>query len=198
MVWLWLGLWQCQDICQILMRFFSSLFLQAEFVQQLKTCDAIIVMYSLTDRISFHVAREILDDLANLGSVVCPVLLLANKMDLCQHRKVNFKKANFWWFLTKLQKPNTLCCKISGVPQRYTYRVLQTFQMKLIFLCVWAELAVLGSTKTALKFKYEIWIQCMGQDISLKSKRKNPWFKPWFNIFCTHNQVCVPQYKVNV
>ena len=40
--------------------------------------------------------------------------------------------------------------------QRYTYRVLQTIQMKLIVLCVWAEPAVLGSTKTALKFKYEI------------------------------------------
>ena len=40
--------------------------------------------------------------------------------------------------------------------QRYTYRVLQTIQMKLILLCVWAESAVLGSTKTALKFKYEI------------------------------------------
>ena len=40
--------------------------------------------------------------------------------------------------------------------QRYTYRVLQTIQMKLILLCVWAEPAVLGSTKTALKFKYEI------------------------------------------
>ena len=37
--------------------------------------------------------------------------------------------------------------------QRYTYRVLQTIQMKLILLCVWAEPAVLGSTKTALKFK---------------------------------------------
>ena len=36
------------------------------------------------------------------------------------------------------------------------YRVLQTIQMKLILLCVWAEPAVLGSTKTALKFKYEI------------------------------------------
>ena len=46
----------------------------------------------------------------------------------------------------------------SGLTQRYTYRVLQTIQMKLILLCVWsrAELAVLGSTKTALKFKYEI------------------------------------------
>ena len=43
-----------------------------------------------------------------------------------------------------------------GVAQRYTYRVLQTIQMKLILLCVWAEPAVLGSTKTALKFKYEI------------------------------------------
>jgi hypothetical protein len=38
----------------------------------------------------------------------------------------------------------------------YTYRVLQTIQMKLILLCVWAEPTVLGSTKTALEFKYEI------------------------------------------
>ena len=42
--------------------------------------------------------------------------------------------------------------------QRYTYRVLQTIQMKLVLLCAWAEPAVLGRTKTALKFKYEIWI----------------------------------------
>ena len=40
--------------------------------------------------------------------------------------------------------------------QRYTYRVLQTIQMKLILLWVWAEQAVLGRAKTALKFKYEI------------------------------------------
>ena len=40
--------------------------------------------------------------------------------------------------------------------QRYTNRVLQTIQMKLILLCVWAEPAVLSSTKNALKFKYEI------------------------------------------
>ena len=36
------------------------------------------------------------------------------------------------------------------------HRVLQTIQMKRILLCVWAEPAVLGSAKTALKFKYEI------------------------------------------
>ena len=40
--------------------------------------------------------------------------------------------------------------------KRYTYRLLQTIQMKLIILCVWAEPAVLDSTKTALTFKYEI------------------------------------------
>ena len=46
--------------------------------------------------------------------------------------------------------------KAAGKGQRYTYRVLQTIQMKLILLCVWAEPAVLGSTKNALKFKYKI------------------------------------------
>ena len=40
--------------------------------------------------------------------------------------------------------------------QRYTYRVLQTIQMQLVLLSVWAERAVLGSAKTALKFKREI------------------------------------------
>ena len=43
-----------------------------------------------------------------------------------------------------------------GYNQRYTYRVLQTIQMKLILLCVWAEPAGLGSTKTAPKNTYEI------------------------------------------
>ena len=43
-----------------------------------------------------------------------------------------------------------------GGKQRHTYRVLQTIQMKLILLSVWAERAVLGGAKTALKFKYEI------------------------------------------
>ena len=38
----------------------------------------------------------------------------------------------------------------------YIYSVLQTIQMKLILLCVWEEQVVLGSAKTALKFKYEI------------------------------------------
>ena len=42
--------------------------------------------------------------------------------------------------------------------QWYTYRVLQTIQMKLILLGVWAEWAVMGVVNTALKLKYEIWI----------------------------------------
>ena len=40
--------------------------------------------------------------------------------------------------------------------QRYTYRVFQTIQMKLILLWIWAEQGVLGRAKTVLKFKYEI------------------------------------------
>ena len=43
-----------------------------------------------------------------------------------------------------------------GLGQRYKYRGLQTIQMKLILLCVWAEPAVWGSAKTTLKFKREI------------------------------------------
>ena len=49
-----------------------------------------------------------------------------------------------------------LVVKTSSLLLRYTYRVLQTIQMKLILLCDWAEQAVLGSAKTALKFEYEI------------------------------------------
>ena len=70
---------------------------------------------------------------------------------------------------------------IEGLRQSYIYQLLQTIQMKLILLCVWAEPAVLGSTKTALKFKYKIQIgyysytiQCMGQFISFKSEINNP------------------------
>ena len=41
--------------------------------------------------------------------------------------------------------------QISALAQRYTYRVLQTIQIKLKLLCVWAEPAGLGSAKTAFK-----------------------------------------------
>ena len=43
-----------------------------------------------------------------------------------------------------------------GPTQKYTYRVLQTIQMKLIFLWVWVEQAIMGRAKTALNFKYEM------------------------------------------
>ena len=46
-------------------------------------------------------------------------------------------------------------CNVTFV-QRYTYRVLQPIQMNLTLLWVWAEWAVLGRAKTALKFKYDI------------------------------------------
>ena len=69
--------------------------------------------------------------------------------------KVILFEINCTIFYTNLHE---LFCQIISwtTGQRYTYRVLQTIQMKLILLCVWAELAVLGSTETAPKFKYEI------------------------------------------
>ena len=54
-----------------------------------------------------------------------------------------FSKPNKWYF-----QPN--------FRDIHKYKVPQTVQMKLTLLCVWAEQAILGSAKTALKFKYEI------------------------------------------
>ena len=56
------------------------------------------------------------------------------------------------------QKPPLSNFIVSGPEYVSTdiHRVLQTIQIKLILLCVWAEQVVWGSTKTALKFKYGI------------------------------------------
>ena len=60
-----------------------------------------------------------------------------------------------WFQIWLYQSPELLSYALLYFGQRYTHRVLQTIQMKLILLCVWAERAILVSTKT---FKYEIWI----------------------------------------
>ena len=82
-------------------------------------------------------------------------------------------------FLLFIEVSNNLF--FSNYLQSYIYQVLQTIQMKLILSCVWAEPAVLGSAKTALKFIYKIQIgyysytiQCKGQFISFKSEINNP------------------------
>ena len=61
-------------------------------------------------------------------------------------------------FIQIYKKSNEIFWRIAALAQRYIYRVLQTIKIKLILLCVWAEPAILDITKTALKFKYEIWI----------------------------------------
>ena len=64
----------------------------------------------------------------------------------------------FGWYyegLVLLKLADTVLILIN-IGQSFIYQVLQTIQMKLILLCVWAEPAVLGSAKTALKFIYEI------------------------------------------
>ena len=67
-------------------------------------------------------------------------------------KKLRKNKAEKWELVGYLDE--ILIHPIKGCRQRYIYRVLQTIQMKLILLWVWAERAVLGRDKTALKFKY--------------------------------------------
>ena len=58
--------------------------------------------------------------------------------------------------LSEIKPPLVKTMEFLSLSQSYIYQVLQTIQMKLILLCVWAEPAVLGSAKTALKFIYKI------------------------------------------
>ena len=51
------------------------------------SANVIVVLYSITDRGSFHVAREILQSIRANGSTD-PILLLANKSDLSHLRQV--------------------------------------------------------------------------------------------------------------
>ena len=99
-----------------------------------------------------------------------------------------------------LYKPNAVLGIRSWSHFFYQCRVIpkiyiecsKRFKWNSELLCVWVEPAVLGSTETALKFKYanKHTTQCMGQDISLQSEKKKG-FKPWFNIFADKfNCVC--------
>ena len=69
------------------------------------------------------------------------------------HAEMQLQSRSLWLEARKIAIP---IGKFYQPRQRYTYRVLQTIQMKLILLWVLTEQAVLGSAKTALKFKYEI------------------------------------------
>ena len=66
-------------------------------LSRLRAADAVVVMYAVTDRVSFHEAREALEAMrqeededgeGEEDEVDVPVLLLANKVDLSHLRKV--------------------------------------------------------------------------------------------------------------
>ena len=80
--------------------------------------------------------------------------ILSEKYQRCTPTKIMKYKGHFIKEYTN--SILILYYEISVQSQRYIHRVLQTIQMKLILLWVWAEPAVLGRAKTALKFKYEI------------------------------------------
>ena len=66
------------------------------------------------------------------------------------------KSALLNWYSSMKKKMGKIPMIFDIESRDITYRVLQTIQMKLILLCVWAEPAVLGSAKTALKFKFKV------------------------------------------
>ena len=83
--------------------------------------------------------------------------MISNLMIIDRHSILKVSKFQKQIFLFSVPPKNEQdYFLISALAQRYTHRVLQTIQMKHILLCVWAERAILGSAKTALKSKYEI------------------------------------------
>jgi hypothetical protein len=62
----------------------------------------------------------------------------------------------------------------------------------------------LSSAKTALKFKYKISIgynknnSMYGAGYKLEEKKITHDLNHDLTFYCTHNQLCVPQYEVNV
>ena len=66
----------------------------------LETADAIVAVYSIVDRNSFHLVRELLDwmtsdeeevtSLFDPPCITCPVHILANKSDLSHIREVRY------------------------------------------------------------------------------------------------------------
>ena len=83
-------------------------------------------------------------------NVVCTTFTDQSEQKCCSWVKMQFRRA------VNQKTVHKNIFTTSYPLQRFTYRVLQSIQLKLILLWVWAERAVLGRAKTALKFKYEI------------------------------------------
>ena len=111
--------------------------------------------------ISWCIPHRMAADNAKGGSVRTPPIWYRVKVgiDLGLLKKALLKTSKIIFLCS-----NSLARQFSSVfhakcllpRQSYIHQVLQTIQMKLILLCVWAEPAVLGSAKTALKFIYKI------------------------------------------
>ena len=106
-----------------------------------------------------QVGQSILRLIAQTSAITDIDIGLGNKKIFFSTLKIIFfsplknirRKQDLYWILI-FAMGRSLSYK-PPICQRYTYRVLQTIQMKLILLWVWAELAALGCAKPALKFK---------------------------------------------
>ena len=125
----------------------------------------------------------------------------------CQKKNTSFKKYTNWaklshfWGKCVFWHVEDLSWEISCMNVKKNIIVnftIQKLKNKHISLKKYTNWAMLSPVTQDLEFTS--WpascgpntytIQCMGQGISLKSERNNPWFKPWFNILL-HTQSIV-------
>ena len=134
---LWNSLWRPFFVAYLLLAYWNLHQLSAESCKisigflQIKWLICNILSYNWAE-----LGQKLIANIIRLGNFVTSVIEELSKLFFCSTTIMAIQVVEF---------------SIGG--QRYTYRVLQIIQMKLILLWVWAEWAVLGRAKTALKFK---------------------------------------------
>ena len=119
-------------------------------------CFQIYIVNEKFVTILFHILQRLLRSTTTVSKWSC-LSSAASELTEGPEKKILFSQESRIYTLRNLFKLEGLSLIHNPhLNTRYTYRVLQRIQMKLILLCVWAEPAVLGSTKTALKFNNEI------------------------------------------
>ena len=109
------------------------------------------------------IEEEAKDDPRYLQDIVAAAIVITTRIPNSEISEDSTKMSDFvaicedliHWALTNGQE-DEITNECQDRRQSYIYQVLQTIQMKLILLCVWAEPAVLGRAKTALKIIYKI------------------------------------------
>ena len=99
------------------------------------------VMYVFSELIQLNKEQNIASNMKSFDNFSTIFAGISKQLRFCMNRSI--RDSNQWMYLYPIS---------CAYPEIYTFRVLQTIQMKLIHLCVWAEPPVLGSCS-----KIQIW-----------------------------------------